>query len=203
MSNSTDFILKPIVLLTVPRSGSSMTASIFHAHGVWSGPTKEADEYNPHGYYESIPFLKEVHAYTKYATYPDINNYNIGWRKKVRSIMHKYGYPGGPWFMKHSARHFALWNDFKPKFVCIIRKEESIRQSWKKINKARNTKISIRKDLEAMAYLRKNVDHTCVFTDDVVRGDYSSLRQAFEYCGLEFNPEIAKEKIDPSIWHHR
>lgn len=200
--SSSDF-LKPIILLTVPRSGSSMTASIFHAHGVWSGPTKPADHNNPHGYYESIPFLKHVHRYTKYATFPTVDQYDFGWKEKVQVILSEYGYKGGPWFMKHSARHMGLWNDFQPKFVCIIRKENSIHQSWKKINRERNTKISIRKDLEAMAYIRKNVPHAAVYTDDVVRGDYTSLRNAFDYCGLTFSEEIAKSKIDPSLWHHK
>jgi hypothetical protein len=41
-----------------------------------------------------------------------------------------------------------------------------------------------------------------VYTEDLIHGDLSSLEIAFDYCGLKFNPEIANQIIDPQQWHY-
>ncbi len=42
---------EPIIILGSPRSGTSLVSSIFAAHDVWVGTTKDGDQWNPRGYY--------------------------------------------------------------------------------------------------------------------------------------------------------
>lgn len=201
--SSTDDFNRPIIILTIPRSGSSMTAGIFALHGVWTGPVKAPNEYNPKGYFESSLYLQRVVKYLKLVTYPKINATNTGWKQEVRDMLNIGGYTTGPYLFKHSARHFALWNDFNPYFVCVRRKMESIKRSKKRINRKGDIHIAIRKDVEAMQYIDQHVRHVNVYTDQVVDGDLSSLENAFDYCNLHFDPKVALDFIDPSLWHHR
>lgn len=41
-----------------------------------------------------------------------------------------------------------------------------------------------------------------VDTDEIISGDYSSLENAFDYCGIPLNVGIAEEQIDRKLWHH-
>ena len=52
-------MIEPIVILTSGRSGSSMIAGIFAAHGVWKGETFGGDHINPKGTFENIA-LKQL-----------------------------------------------------------------------------------------------------------------------------------------------
>lgn len=41
-----------------------------------------------------------------------------------------------------------------------------------------------------------------VLTDDVIKGDYSTLKEAFDWCDIEFNEDHANKVIDPEMWHY-
>ncbi len=45
---------EPIFIASPPRSGSSLTGLLLHYFGLWSGDTKEANEFNPKGFYENL-----------------------------------------------------------------------------------------------------------------------------------------------------
>ncbi len=51
-------IPEPIVVLGCPRSGTSLVAGLLHAHGVWVGDCRAADEHNPRGYFENKAIAK-------------------------------------------------------------------------------------------------------------------------------------------------
>lgn len=46
-----------------------------------------------------------------------------------------------------------------------------------------------------------SLDGIDVFIDEVVRGDYSSLEEAFDYCDIPFDEKIADAFIDPNKWN--
>lgn len=56
MSNVSD----PILIVSAPRSGSSLLSYILSCEGVQCGITKEGDEYNPNGYFENLQIRELV-----------------------------------------------------------------------------------------------------------------------------------------------
>jgi hypothetical protein len=53
-----------------------------------------------------------------------------------------------------------------------------------------------------MDYLVDMRDAVNVYTEDVVDGDYSSIKEAFEHCNVRFNEEIANDFVEKSLWHY-
>jgi hypothetical protein len=49
-----------VIMLSMHRSGSSLAASVFHAHGMSLGPFEllGAAPSNRHGHFEAVPFLE-------------------------------------------------------------------------------------------------------------------------------------------------
>ena len=192
----------PIIIISLPRSGSSMTAGIFAKHGVWTGPCINADNKNPRGYFESLPFKRKIIEQVGAIVHKGIlAQHDPGWPGIARKVIESNGYMGGPWLVKHSAMYYPLWVDMNPKFVCVRRDLQSIERSGQKSGLLRNS-AAIQPHVEAMDYVRDNFGGVDVFTDKVVAGDFSSLERAFDHCGIDFDPAIADEFVDPKLWHH-
>ena len=111
---------QPIIILGSPRSGTSLTASIFAAHGVWTGTSRDSDQWNPHGYYENI--LLHVPRLT--AGHGDGLSTEL-----VYDLITDDGYQGGAWLVKHSPLTWRTWRQFSPKWVFVWRDKEEILQS--------------------------------------------------------------------------
>ena len=61
----------PILIVSMPRSGSSLLSHILFNEGVQVGDCKKGDEYNKYGYYENIMIRNIL---IKYLNKHDVNN---------------------------------------------------------------------------------------------------------------------------------
>jgi len=190
-----------ILMLTVGRSGSSMFAGIFHEHGVFTGRNHCPDQYNAKGYFENLDLkirMKHRFGFELLEPYPE---YDPDWSSQVTTILHTQGYRGGPWLYKVGARYHALWDDFHPRIVKIRRNMGSVMDSY------RHTQYLLRKysesDLEKILSDQMDVMQTIpapwLDYELALKGDYSQLEDAFIWCGLQFDPEIAQNFIDDSL----
>lgn len=192
---------EPVVVIGCARSGTSMTAGIFVRHGCWVGTCREPDRYNAKGYFENTAIkaaLLKRWGYLKQAM--QVAEPEPGWKGTVKHLTGLQGYKGGPWLVKHGALYWRAWHEFEPTFVCVYRDPEAIMESDKRGS------FSITP--EAIALIRDEMDGVCeaggfrVDSERVVDGDYSQIEPAFEDAGLEFDPAIADDFVDPDLWHH-
>jgi len=197
--------MNPIVILCMGRSGSSLTAGIFHEHGVWVGDCLRADARNPKGYFENIEIKKALQKRSG-RTIDRVYDYDPGWREFVDREIERQGYSGGPWLVKHNAIFWPVWGDYDPSWVLVRRDPEVIFRSIRKagfcrwMNDAKLREV-IQLHNDQMDYIRDTLGGVDVDTDAVVNGDHETLREAVEHCGLSFNPEIAHSFVDTEHWH--
>ncbi len=191
---------KPVLILGMPRSGTSMTAGIFHLHGCWVGNCREADNLNPKGFFENLDFKKLMilHAgrLAQSGELADVGNTEF--MLKVREVAPEEG----PWLVKCSALYWPMWSFLLPKWVCVRRKTEGILKSNMKTNfMATQDENKIHYLIERHNMAMDLVDGVDVYTDDIVSGDFSSIKRAVEFCGLEYDEANTANFVNPKLWN--
>ena len=188
------------------RSGSSMVTEIFVRHGLWVGRTEKE---NRHGY---RPFEnKDLRTLLQGLTWRDATPARLRYfrdgrsQRDVRRIIRHNVPPGVRWVYKTGIDSWRLFEGYpNAQFVFIKRHVDSVVRS--NMEKSGNPDQKIRPIVEAryalMDALAKERGIPYVYTDDLISGDYTSLKSALEYCGLTFQPEIADAVIDPGKWKH-
>lgn len=199
---------EPILIMAMPRSGSSMTAGIFAAHGVWTGTSKPPSEVNPKGTFEQQA-IKRLIIKSEGDSVAEgrMSCYNENIHERIIELRDADGYEGGPWLWKGSALYSPLFVHFRPKWVVCRRDKEasfaSIRDSrlfGNRIDDARLRRvIDIHHDAMDGLLLFGAAE---VDTKAVANGDFTTIRAAVEYCGLEFDEKATREFVDPSLWRH-
>lgn len=186
---------RPIVILSSPRSGSSMVAGCFAAHGVWVGPDKEPDEMNPKGWFENQQL---AHLRFRDALTPE----------NVDEVIRKQGYTGGPWLHKHTPRYAHCWRHFNPIWVFVRREIGSIAKSrmasnglYDDPNIETGRSVAL-EDQMAMNDVRDRVGGFDVWAGKIIAGDYSDLYPAFDAADLPLIPKLLNEWVEPDLWHH-
>ncbi len=200
---------EPILVMALPRSGSSMVAGIFATHGVWTGRYKTGGR-NTKGSFEGEAIRNVmISAYGR-----DIVNRGLpveprkGLRAAIEKAIATAGYSGGPWLWKGSVLFHPAWSEFQPKVVVCRRDAEASFQSA-----MRPPHVYAQRDAEAVrntiaahnAELDKLVAAGAheVDTQAVALGDFASVRAAIEGCGLTFDELATSKFVDPAMWHHK
>lgn len=197
--------VKRIVIFMVPRSGSSMVTSIFHAHGLWVG---RCEAINKFGYYsfENVDMRNKLRDLVT----PDIASPA---RMKVfhkgnnqDSVRKAIGHIATDWVYKTGIDNWCLFDGLYDdiKFVFVKRKIDFVVASIQ--DKEDSNYLHSRKVLEAkyavMDELSASSNIPIVYSDELIDGKYVSLERAFAYCGLAFDSEIADLMIKPEQWKH-
>lgn len=190
----------PIVIISLPRSGSSLTAGIFSEHGVWTGKCKKACQRNPKGFFENIRICSEIdkrfRGYVhKGSPCPKVED----WGDVVAQCLESDGYTGGKWLIKHSAVYAPLWGDMNPIYVNVWRDKESIQKSGKAAKIYNMNDGSYENHLKIM----RDYGHVDVYPAEFQDGDFSSIIYALEYCGIKPDLEKIKEFYEPDYWHYK
>jgi hypothetical protein len=181
---------EPIIILGIPRSGTSLISGLFCLHGVFFGHCREADTHNPKGYFEN----KKISALKRRKPYN-----HIFYRREIYKILVSDGYAGEMWGVKFLPESIHMWNNFNPTFICCRRNLEPNYKSYSKFFTKTSNKFQ--------AYYHKMhlaMDKISIFdihTSKVVAGNFSELKKAIEYVGLEFNPELTNDFINKDYWH--
>ena len=195
----------PIVLLAFPRTGSSMIAGIFAAHGVFTGQTTPATSWAPSGTFGNYR-IKKVLKTGHPAGLQDLAKPVPNFQSRLDAAIIADGYRKGPWLIKCAAIYWPLFDDMDPDFVLIRRKPDAVVKS----NEATMiTGLSGDEFEKARQLYEEQIDllemdgYPVVDSEDVVDGDFRALADAFDSCGLEFKPEIARDVIMTDQWHYR
>jgi len=189
----------PGVWVTGPsRSGTSLTAGLFAAHGVfWGRKSCEAempaDRHNQRGYYEHPEIVHRLKD-------RDFSDWPEAWWAALRAD----GWDGeSPWGFKRGPAAADWVRPLRPSIVVVThrpaRQVAESRRRWKgraSISTMRKTERRIREALRTFFRPVYRVD-----TAELVRGDYSGIRPAFAALGVQFSEAIAEEWIDPSLWN--
>jgi len=201
---------EPIVILAMPRSGSSMTAGLFQAHGAWFGTCRPGDADNPKGHFENNAIKREmIRRWGSLTLARGVTSFDQnpvcapqdGFRSCVERILDTDGYTGGPWGYKQSALYKPAWHEFNPYFVGVKR------ENVLKANTSRQAMFGTRdpKRVQRMIDLHHAVIDECeviVRTDEIIHGNLRSLDDALAYCGLTIDVSAVDDFVDPSLWHY-
>jgi hypothetical protein len=193
----------PIIIMAMPRSGSSMVAGVFAAHGVFVGTCKEADSKNEKGFFEHVGFTKLViELYGKGLIsrnrtpepHPDFKG-------RFMDLIKEDGYSGGPWLIKHAHVYHKIWKGFNPRFIVVKRDTASISESSRDLGWA-SSMSHIIEGQKMLDRIVKEHDAPVVDSNELIKGNYDSLEKAFKHCSLIFNKWTADDFIEPDLWRH-
>ncbi len=197
---------EPILIMAMPRSGSSMTAGLFAAHGVWTGTCQKPSKINQRGHFENLPIKQMLKARTGGAK-PVLDGEPCtpwpGFKDEVLGLIRRDGYPGaGPWLFKGTAMYWPLWEEFRPRWICVRRDLDSVRSSGKATGAFLARAGAVQAHVRALDTLRDERGAVDVDTDALIRGDYRTLEAALASCGIPMDEGKVRAFVDPSLWKH-
>jgi len=177
-----------IVILGLPRSGSSMVAGIFALHGVWVGTCKLADTHNPKGYFENIFFREYMKNH-----YPTVES--------VRDIMIDDGYKGGPWLWKVLSLNQGEFDQFNPIYICCKRPSQQIFASMRssKVFGHSMSDVALKNFIETRQECLEGHE---VKTDELAQGDFSQIQAALFAANLVPDTKMIADFVDAELWHY-
>ena len=202
--------MEPILILGMPRSGSSMTAGIFAKHGVWTGTCRGPSQFNGKGFFENKAIKKIViKMHGPIVTDGILGQPVKGFRAIIEAAIERDGYIEVPWLWKGSALYWPCFYEFKPTFILCRRPSQQIFDSCrasnmfgKELSDQRLVEI-IDLHQKVMAAIAYNNGATEVFTDQVAQGDHASIVTALIECGIVPDSATIDDFVDPDLWHHR
>lgn len=180
-----------------------MTAGLFARHGVFFGNCGGPNQNNTKGNWEN--------GWMKRGLKSPSGRPN-GWPDSWFDRMREEGWNGqAPWGLKAVAVHWPIMRQLEPDVVVLCYRPkpnildscERFGSGFKFSRKYRDPMIDMHWAL--METIRLDYPGTVVEvnTPDLVKGDYDSIRPAFDALGVEFDEEVAGEWIDPALFTTR
>ena len=218
---------RPILVLGLPRSGTSIIAGALQACGAWLGHTVPAGRSNPKGFFENV-FLREqvnkpilqqldcdplgVHKLPVLDSLPTID-----WvEEKVRTNLTTEGYPGTiPWVFKDPKLSliWPIWRHAFPqaRWIIVRRDVEDVVRSCLRTHFMvhHSTDPAFWRTfadayLERLAELQQSeVWYREIWPRDVVAGDRQALRGLVEDLEMSWNERAVRRLVKPRFWHSR
>lgn len=187
-------------VMAFPRTGSSMTAGILAAHGVWTGEYRQGDDINAKGHFENLHFKSVVKKHRKTGIH----------RKPVfepdQSFLDDFMLvnPIEPWLIKSSVKYWKLFDSLNPIYICVRRKKRSAIQSCYRAGLYFDgIESSYESHMQELDHIVENRDGIDVDTDEIIAGDYSSLHKVFDAADMSLNEEIVSDFVDGKLWHFK
>ena len=186
---------RPILLWMTSRSRSSMVSSIFAQHGIFWGDTqKQSAGYDT---YENQNIKSLQKKIFKSLRGLDPINDNDPVNEFLKEL-NKFVPQTRTWSMKTGVEFFNAFLPLNPYNIFITRKPEDIAQSL--CNKRPGSNYDEALDVVhwRFNYMKElQAEHGGVFvsTDKIIAGDFSEIKEAIEYCDLEYDEEAAKRAI--------
>lgn len=186
----------PGVWITGPsRSGTSLTAGIFAAHGVFFGDTVPGDEHNPKGYFEHPALISRVEGGLM-ADWPG------AWWDTLRA--EGLG-EGGYWGAKRGPQAWPWIRLLRPAVIVVCKRPLS--QILRSRKRRWPGRVAAKRTVKrAEAQIRQiEAEAACpvvtVNTDAIVKGDFFRLNLAFDILDLWLSPAMTEQWIDRGIWN--
>lgn len=179
------------------RSRSSLVCHILYKHGVWTGPCKSPDQYNPVPYHENSRIHQLVKRNSK-KVYDTLKPAHIeDFKKWALQILEDQNYQS-PWLVKADAFCWSLYTDFAPTYIKLYRNKEDILKSVLKapfMIKHGYTEDRWREIIQAHQDEMDKVPGFKIDTDKMLI-DFTELEAVIEHIGLKFDPVMTKEIIE-------
>jgi len=159
---------------------------------------------------------------------PEITGMNIpiDWADRVQRVITEEGYEDGPWMYKGAkmALHWPVWNYAFPdaKWIIVRRKTPDIIRSCERTGFMRA--FTGKKNQMAVGALNTNegwlwwvhqheerfremidagLNVKIVWPERMVEGNYTLMKEAVEWAGLEWNHQAVLDFIEPKLWKSR
>jgi len=184
-----------ILILMTSRSGSSLVAKIFAAHGFDIG----SEQTYSCGYatYENAR-VKEWIAQHKHLL-PLKTGLPCDYVPGVEKCIPPNG------VVKIGMEYAGLFVKMSPKVITVKRDVWSVASSLaaKRGNpdKAQNCVSVVVARFAGMDRMRKKWNGAEINTDQIIAGDFSGVRAAFEHHGIDFDEDKARACVEPDKWH--
>lgn len=189
--------MRSVWVLGPSRSGTSMTAGLFAAHGVFFGECHPADKDNPKGYWENRYLKSTVGRQVVPSSWPHV------WYSRLLDE----GWDGiAPWGAKGGVEWWRVVKATNPTAVVICYRpvdailESRSKHSWMQPTRsvpeiAYRSAERILSDAETAGRVHR------VDTDRVACGDVEQLLPVFSALDLRYSERITMDWIDPQLWN--
>ena len=194
---------RPIMLWITSRSRSSMVSNIFIKHGVWWGSTIATQDYmenNKRKSYVSYENQNIKKLLLKYKTkhWKKVHLTPVfpvdGFTRDLAKILPS----DETWMMKTGVEYFNAFKELNPYNIFIKRSPEGVATSLS----SKRRDVIYGEALDAanwrfnyMDDLQKEFGGVSVNTDNIINGDFTEMKEAIKYCGLNFDEEAARRAI--------
>lgn len=197
-----------ILVLMTARSGSSLVAKIFAAHGFDTG----GERHFSHG---TEVFEDGRRCPWRYETFE-----NVAVKQWIKDRKSKLPVVTGEFcnyihgiekcippnaVVKIGVEYLPLFEKLNPKVITVKRNINSIAMSWvsKRHNqeKAKQSIPGLHLRIAALDVALKKWGGAEIDTDQIMSGDFSGVRAAFKHHGLEFDEDKAQACVEPDKWH--
>lgn len=203
---------EPIFIASPPRSGSSLTGLLLHSFGLWSGDTKEANEFNPKGFYENleisqllIDYLQENDTENLGKRYQPLllDKTDSSIREKIFDIVKSQGLKEDqPWFYKDPkiaiCRNLLVDAFPNAKWIWVNRSQDRTIRSLMRTDfmDAYTTEKEWASFLAVYGFYKLDLQlKTNVFElniDKVMNNDQSEVDRLSEFLGLQADFNLSK-----------
>ena len=179
-----------------------MIAKIFKAHGFHLGDDRFV---NPYGYrtYENLHIRRHINRMsTSYSGLDKRLNSNYS-SKHVQEIF-RTNMKRSPWCIKVGPQYFQIINDAFPGIQCVLvlRDTENIIKSQYAKRGGHDVREYVEMYVDGINDLHQQHGFPIIQSDEVIAGEYASIKTAMDYCGVSFDPDTAENCIDRGRWHY-
>ena len=183
-----------ILVLMQSRSGSSLVASIFHAHGY---DCRHSGTVNGHGYcnYEAVEVRKWLLSHK-----PAMHYRAAHWVDYVPGID---GLIRPNDCVKTGIEYWPIFRPLNMRVFTVRRDPDSIIRSLMEKNPGPDIEPIISARSAMLDAARAEAGGVDIDADQIIAGDFSGIREAFAWHGLPFNEKKARGCVDVSKWHFR
>lgn len=188
---------RPIMLWMTSRSRSSLVSQIFINHGVWWGDTPaQISGYEMNENQNIKNLLKKFK--TKYWKKIHLTPVSPQWNQEFETKLEQIVPPDKTWMMKTGVEYYNAFQGLNPYNIFIRRPARDVATSLS--NKRSDVTfedayIAAKWRTRYMNDLREEYGGVDVHTDRILEGDFSEIKHAIEYCGLEFDEDVARRAI--------
>lgn len=191
-----------ILILMQSRSGSSLVASIFNAHGFDTKHTRHVNQFK---------YLDYEHQAAKNWCYARKEKMGYQTCKFVEPLAGIDDLIEINDCVKIGIEYWPVFRHLQPKVFCVRRDPLQIAKSLQAKRTKRNRELmpddemwrSIRIRENMLDQARKESGGIDIHVQPIMDGDFTGIEGAFNHHGLEFNPGAAKACIQPQKWRIR
>jgi len=204
-----------IVVVGLPRSGTSMVAEIVQTLGVEMNAEKNVDEHNERGYWEDYEMCKASERIIGGAggtiwnppSLPQINKIKYDLSEKIRERQEK----NGDWGWKDPRLCLTLFKFipflYTPKVIWIRRREESVVQSLlsyppSNLRSAEHAQLFVRYLTLCLHLQMRGLEPLKLQYETMLQNPQAAIEQITEYLGIASNDK-ATACIEARLNHHK